>query len=95
MFPNNIRNIFVAETIFPSFATRFQMFPTRETLFSRLDMFKDYSANINHTLRFVRANVSQTMFPSLPTVGNITKHRQETMFPSLPRAKDTIAFPSF
>ena len=32
------------------------------------------------------ANVSQQMFPSLPTVGNITKHRQETMFPSLPRA---------
>ena len=24
--------------------------------------------------------VSQQMFPSLPTVGNMTKHRQETMF---------------
>ena len=44
-------------------------------------MFKDYSAKINNTLRFVRDNVSQKMFPSLPTVGNITKHRQETMFP--------------
>ena len=29
----------------------------------------------------MRANVSQKMFPSLPTVGNMTKHRQETMFP--------------
>ena len=43
-------------------------------------MFKNYIANINNTLRFVRANVSQKMFPSLPTVGNMTKHRQETMF---------------
>ena len=36
-----------------------------------------------YTLRFVRANVSQKMFPiiSLPTVENMTKHRQETMFP--------------
>ena len=34
------------------------------------------------------------MFPSLPTVGNMTKHRQETMFlqlfPSLPRALFSI-----
>ena len=44
-------------------------------------MLKDYSANINNTLGFVQANVSQKMFPSLPTVGNMTKHRQETMFP--------------
>ena len=29
----------------------------------------------------MRANVSQQMFPSLPTVGNMTQHRQETMFP--------------
>ena len=28
----------------------------------------------------MRANVSQKMFPSLPTLGNITKHRQGTMF---------------
>ena len=34
----------------------------------------------NNTLRFVRANVSQQMFPSLPMIGNMTKHQQETMF---------------
>ena len=45
-------------------------------------MFKDYSANINNTLRFVRANVSQKMSPSLPRWElNTSKHRQETMFP--------------
>ena len=47
------------------------MFPTRETLFSRLGKFKKClknSANINNTLRFVRANVSQKMFRSLPTL---------------------------
>ena len=43
-------------------------------------MFKDYSSNINNTLRFMRANVSQKMFPSLSTLGNMSKHRQETMF---------------
>ena len=31
------------------------------------------SANINNTLRFVSANVSQKMFPSLPTLGNMKK----------------------
>ena len=35
---------------------------------------------MNNTLRFVRANVSQQMFPSLPTVGNMTKHRQKQCF---------------
>ena len=49
-------------------------------------MFLGIGSNINNTLRLVRANVSQQMFPSLPTVGNMTKHRQETVFPSLPRA---------
>ena len=44
-------------------------------------MFYDYSAIINNTLRFVRANVPQKMFSNLPTVGNMKKHRQETMFP--------------
>ena len=71
MFPNKFRNIFVAETILPSLPTCFQMFPTRETLFSRLGKFKKClknSANINNTLRFVRANVSQKMFRSLPTL---------------------------
>ena len=29
----------------------------------------------------MRANVSQKMFPSLPTVGNMAKHQQKTMFP--------------
>ena len=51
----------------------------RETLFSRLGMLEQ--CNVNNTLRFVRANVSQKMLPSLPTVGNMKKHRQETMFP--------------
>ena len=85
MFPNKFRNIFVAETMFPSFPTCFQMFSTRETLFSRSGKYKKcffhYSGNINNILRFVRTNVSQKMFPSLPTVGNMTKHRQETMLP--------------
>ena len=63
MFPKKFRNIFVAETMFSSLLTCFQI------------------NNINNTLRFVRANISQQMFPSLPTVGNMTKHRQETMFP--------------
>ena len=89
MFLKKFRNIFVAETMFPSLPTSFQMFPARETLFSRLGKFKkcfnymqfDYSANINNILRFVRANVSQKMFPSLLTVGNMTKHRHEKMFP--------------
>ena len=80
MFPNKFRNIFVAETMFPSLPTCFQMFSTQETLFSRLGMLKQ-CANINNTLRFVRVNVSQKIFPSLPTLGNMTKHRQETMFP--------------
>ena len=34
MFPNKFRNIFVAETMFPSLLTCFQMLQTRETLFS-------------------------------------------------------------
>ena len=33
MFPNKFRNIFVAETMFPSLPTCFQMFPARETLY--------------------------------------------------------------
>ena len=93
MFSKKLRNIFVAETMFPSLSICFQMFPARETLFSRLGTFKQCFKTIvqtNNTLRFVRANVSQKMFPSLPTLGNMTKHRQETMFPatmfpSLPR----------
>ena len=41
MFPKKIdRNIFVAETMFPSFPKCFQMFPARETLFSRLGKSK-------------------------------------------------------
>ena len=69
MFPNKFRNIFVAETIFPSLPTCYQMFIARGTLFSRSGMLKQCfktSANINNTLRFVQANVSAIMFPSLP-----------------------------
>ena len=40
MFPKKFRNIFVAQTMFPSEPTRFQMFPARETLFSRVNKFK-------------------------------------------------------
>ena len=39
MFPNKFRNIFVAETMFPSLPACFQMFLARET-FSRLGKFK-------------------------------------------------------
>ena len=35
MFPNKFRNIFVAETMFPSLPTSFQMFAARKTWFSR------------------------------------------------------------
>ena len=40
MFPKEFRNIFVAETMFPSLPTCFQVFPARKTLFSRLSMLK-------------------------------------------------------
>ena len=40
MFSNKFRNIFVAETMFPSFSTCFQMFLGGETLFSRLGTLK-------------------------------------------------------
>ena len=55
-FPKKFRNIFVAETMFPSLSTCFQMFPAQETLFSRLGKFKDYSANINNTLIKIHAS---------------------------------------
>ena len=40
MFPNKFRNIYVAQTMFLSLLTCFQMFSARETLFPRLDMLK-------------------------------------------------------
>ena len=40
MFPKKFTGIIVAETMFPSLPTCFQMFPARETLFSRLGKFK-------------------------------------------------------
>ena len=40
LFPNKFRNIFVAETTFPSLRICFQVFPARETLFSRLGKLK-------------------------------------------------------
>ena len=93
MFPKKFRNIFVAETMFPSFGTCFQLFPARETLFSRLGKFKKcFKTKLNNTLRFVRANFSKQIFPSLPTVGNVTRQTSTgnnvsaTVFPSLPRA---------
>ena len=49
MFPIKFRNIFVVETMFPSLPTCFQMFPTRETLFSRLGMFKQCLKTIVQT----------------------------------------------
>ena len=62
-----------------------QMFPARETLFSQLGKFKKYfktTVLYKHKQYFKvhAANVSQKMFPSLPTVGNTTKHQQQTMF---------------
>ena len=49
MFPNKFRNIFVAETMFPSLPTCFQIFPTREALFSRLGMLKQCFKSIVQT----------------------------------------------
>ena len=55
MFLKKLRNIFVAETMFRSLPTCFQMFPARETLFFRLGMFKQcfrtiVMNNMNNTL---------------------------------------------
>ena len=51
MFPKKFRNIF-AETMFPSLPTCFQMFPARQTLFSRLGKFKNVlRLNVNNTLK--------------------------------------------
>ena len=98
VFPNKFRNIFVAETILVSqFARMFSNVSNTSHIVFPIGhvqtMFKDYSANINNTSRLVRANVSQKMFPSLPTVGNMTKLRQETMllqqcFPVCPGIND-------
>ena len=75
MFPNTFRNILVAETMFSSLPTCFQNVSSTINIVFPIGhvqtMFKDYSANINNTLRLVRAKVSPKMFPSLPTVGNI------------------------
>ena len=49
VFPNKFRNIFVAETMFPSLPTRFQMFPARETLFFQFGMFKKFCKTIVQT----------------------------------------------
>ena len=49
MFPNKFRNIFVGETMFPILPTCFQMFPVRETLFSRLGMLKQCFKTIVQT----------------------------------------------
>ena len=49
MFSNKFRNIFVAETMFSSLPTCFQMFPARETLFSRLGMLKKVFKTIVQT----------------------------------------------
>ena len=48
MFPKKFRNIFVPEPIFPSLPTCFQMFSTRETLFSRLGMLEQCLMTIVH-----------------------------------------------
>ena len=72
MFPDKLRNIFVAETISNVSSTRNIVFSIRHAK----TMFKDYSASINNTLKSVLANASYKMF-----LGNMTKHRQETMFP--------------
>ena len=48
-FPRNSETFFVAKTMFPSLPTCFQMFPTRETLFSRLGMLKQYFKTIVQT----------------------------------------------
>ena len=69
--------------------TRNIVFPIRHVQ----TMFKDYSANINNSLRFVRANASQKMFPSLSTVGNQTltgSNVSATMLPSSSVASPTI-----
>ena len=51
MFPKKFRNIFVAETMFPSLPTCFQMFPARETLFSRLGMLECFKHRLRKHLK--------------------------------------------
>ena len=41
LFPKKFQKHFCCETMFPSLPTCFQMFPARETLFSRLGKFKN------------------------------------------------------
>ena len=40
IFAKKFRNVFVAQTMFPSLLACFQMFPARETLFSRSGKYK-------------------------------------------------------
>ena len=58
MFPNKFRNILVAETMFPSLPTCFQTFPKRETLFSRLGMFKQCLKTIVQTQTILKIRAS-------------------------------------
>ena len=74
-FPRNSETFLLRKQCFLVFphvlnasSTRNIVFPSRHVQ----TMFKDYRANINNTLRLVRANVSQQMFPNLPTMGNTT-----------------------
>ena len=97
MFPNKFRSIFVAETVFPSLPTYIKCFQHEKHCFSPLGMLKQCSTvqlYCKHKqyfkIRTSYCTVSRKMFPSLPTVGNMSKHRQEqcfrAMFLSLPRA---------
>ena len=63
-FPLRKQCFLVCPHIFKCFQDE-KIFPVRHVKI----MLKDNSTNINNTLIFVRANVSQKMFPSLPTLG--------------------------
>ena len=62
MFPKKFRNIFVAETMFPSLPTCFQMFPARETLFSRLGMLKQCFKTVVQTQITILYDLCELMF---------------------------------
>ena len=62
MFPKKFRNIFVAETMFPSLPTCFQMFPARETLFSRSGMLKQCFKTIVQTQIIILYDLCELMF---------------------------------
>jgi nitrogenase subunit NifH len=78
MFRNKFRNIFSAETMFPSLSKYFQHNRHVQEQISCEKMMLHHVSNI---LDQFTPNVSTAVFPSLPTLENMEKQRKETMSP--------------